>query len=238
MSEQREPLLSWPDPGNQSAQLAELSLRLQEEIGKRERAESISRTIFDIAANVNQVANLDALYRSIHQSLSNIIDVTNFFIALYDKDKDTLSFPYFVDEIDSIEDYGQFNIQHISQSNMLSAEVIRTRKPLLIKKREAIQYSQKINSDLPGTPAEVWLGVPLKIKDEIMGVICTQSYRDPLHYTEKDIEVLVSVSDQVDIAIDRKRADEEAQRRAVQADLLYEAYSQESLGANHSGNFG
>ena len=47
MSKQREPLLSGPDPVNQSAQLAELSLRLQDEIGKRGRAEKISRTIFD-----------------------------------------------------------------------------------------------------------------------------------------------------------------------------------------------
>ena len=220
----RESLPLGPNPENQTDRLAELSLRLQEEIGKRERAESISRTIFEIAANVNQVANLDALYRSIHQSLANIIDVTNFFIALYDKDKDTLTFPYFVDEMDSFEDYGEYNIKHVSQSNLASAEVIRTGRPFLIQKKEMIKYLQKRNSHLSGmtagTPSEVWLGVPLKIKDKIMGVICTQSYRDPLHYTEKDIEVLVSVSDQVAIAIDRKRADEEAQKRAERLMVL------------------
>ncbi|RPI78538.1 MAG: hypothetical protein EHM45_06240, partial [Desulfobacteraceae bacterium] len=88
MPKQTEPLQSGPIPYSQGAQLAELSLRLQEEIVKRERAESISRAIFDIAANVNQVANLDELYRCIHRSLSHIIDATNFFIALYDKNKD------------------------------------------------------------------------------------------------------------------------------------------------------
>jgi hypothetical protein len=49
---------------------------------QRHRAEGINRVLIQISNAVNTTFDLDALYRSIHQSLGEIIEVSNFFIAL------------------------------------------------------------------------------------------------------------------------------------------------------------
>ena len=54
----------------------------------------------------------------------------------------------------------------------------------------------------------IWMGVPLTIKDEVIGVVAVQSYLDTNLYNKKDLQVLSAVSDQMAIVIERKRAEE------------------------------
>ena len=61
-------------------------------------AEAINRVLFQISNAINTTKDLDQLYASIHHTLGRIIDVTNFYIALYDIEKRTLRFPYFRDQ--------------------------------------------------------------------------------------------------------------------------------------------
>ena len=53
----------------------------QEQIEELKRAEKINRVLFRISNAVNTTSDLDQLYFSIHQTLSQVIDVSNFFIA-------------------------------------------------------------------------------------------------------------------------------------------------------------
>ena len=56
--------------------------------------------------------------------------------------------------------------------------------------------------------SEIWLGVPLKVSDKIIGVMAVQSYTDRHRYTPDDLNILVSVAGQVATAIEYKRAEE------------------------------
>ena len=62
--------------------------------------EKLTHALFRIANAVNTTENLTDLYKSIHRSLNDIIDANNFFIAIYDRQSDTISFPYNVDTAD------------------------------------------------------------------------------------------------------------------------------------------
>ena len=42
--------------------------------------------------------NLDNLYQNIHKELGKVIEVKNFYITLYNQEKNYLHFPYYVDE--------------------------------------------------------------------------------------------------------------------------------------------
>ena len=84
--------------------------------------------------------------------------------------------------------------------------VILKKSPLLIKKEDLPKIPLKTISWGP-TPA-IWLGVPLRIKGDIIGVVSIHSYTDPECYTKKDLALLASVSDQIAVAIDRKQAEE------------------------------
>ncbi len=68
--------------------VAQVHMNLADHFKQPGREERINQTLFKISNAVNTTVNLDELYRSIHRSLADIIDVTNFFIALYDENRD------------------------------------------------------------------------------------------------------------------------------------------------------
>jgi signal transduction histidine kinase len=68
-----------------------------------------------------------------------------------------------------------------------------------------------------GTPAKIWLGVPLTIEQKVIGAIVVQSYDNQNAYTEKDKQVLEFISSQISISIERKIADHEIKAALVKA---------------------
>ncbi|MCK5099135.1 MAG: GAF domain-containing protein, partial [Desulfobacteraceae bacterium] len=173
-------------------------------------SEQLTTTLFKISNAVNTTDNLDDLYESIHNSLNHIIDATNFYIALYDRQNDTISFPYNVDVRDGAL---RRDINHASKSNSSTSEVIQKGKPLFFKKEEMLARAKQTDFAVSSTPSELWLGVPLKTKGNVIGAIVIQSYDDPDIYDQKDMDLLISVSDQVALAINRKLA-EDAQKKS------------------------
>ncbi|MBU2513322.1 GAF domain-containing protein [bacterium] len=182
-------------------------------IQKRKQAEQINKALFLISNAINTTFDLDALYKSIHQTLKLIVNVEYFFIAIYDGQKDRLSFPYNTDIIDKL---GSESIDNVSKSTSFTWEVIRSKKPLLLNRKEQYNQVKKMGGEHVGTPSELWLGVPLIVRNQVIGAMVTQSYTSADLYDEKDIEILSSVSDQIAIAIERKQWEE----RTIQRELL------------------
>jgi len=149
---------------------------------------------------LNTVDNIHLLCQKIREFLGNVIDTTNFYIALYDKKTDMLSLPFNVDEKDDFEIF--------PAGKTLTAYVIKTGKPLLVDDKLLDRLIKEGHVESIGAPSEIWLGVPLKVESEIIGVIAVQSYDDPNLYTEKDIDILTFISEEIALAIKHKQADE------------------------------
>ena len=177
-----------------------------QDIHESRHAEEVNRVLFSISNAVNTTVDLNDLYKSIHYSLSRIVDVTNFFISLYDKKTDSLHLPYSVDALDDLAP----DMYHISSpdSNSHTAIVIKTGKPVLHTKEDFQKYLRERNLEPAMTLSKIWLGVPLKIKDEVIGAIVVHSHTNPNLYKEKDVNILLTVSEQVALAIERKRVNE------------------------------
>jgi two-component system cell cycle sensor histidine kinase/response regulator CckA len=180
-------------------QLLEANQQLKREIGERKRAELITRTLFRISNAVNTTKDLGDLYASIHLILNKVIDLNNFFIAIYDKKAGRISFPYFVDQFDS----GSVYTDQFSEENSLTGTVITTQTTVCLNKAELQQRGAE--NRLIGTIPTAWIGVPLKIKEEVIGVMAAQNYEEQHCFNAIDLDILTSVSDQVAIAIERKR---------------------------------
>lgn len=163
------------------------------------RAEQLNKTLFKISNSVRISKNLEELYGSIHHILNEIMDLTNFFIAVYHKENKQISFPYFRDIYDAEEVY----CDRVKIENSLTGGVIQNAAPVFLRKDEL--EKRRDSKTLIGTVPELWLGVPLKIKDEVIGVMVTLSYHDPELFDEIDLNTLISVSDQIALAIERKQ---------------------------------
>lgn len=164
------------------------------------RAEKINKVLFEISNSVNTTRNLDDMYRQIRSCMGSIIDVTNFFIAMVDSGRKTLDFAYHVDERD--DDFSP--ITEFDTKDSLTGLVVLCRKPLLLTQEDLeIRASQ---NGVWGPVPLIWMGVPLMIKDQVIGIVAVQSYTDPDAYDANDLQVLTAVSSQIAIAIDRQQS--------------------------------
>src|SRR5688500_5480522 len=64
------------------------------------RKDLLQDALFRIADVTLSSADLSDLYSAIHAIVGELMDATNFYIALYDEESGTLSFPWFVDQFD------------------------------------------------------------------------------------------------------------------------------------------
>jgi len=179
--------------------------KLQEDVA---RSKAINRALCQIAGAISDTDSLAALYSKIHQALAPVIDTSNIFIAHYNRDEDSITFPYIVDSVD----FCYPKALNVSKTSSLTARVVNIGRPLLIRREEIVSMRETSGLINPGcTPAKIWLGVPLRTVRGIIGVIAVQSYTNQDAYDETDMDVLSSVADMVAIAIERKRMEDALQ---------------------------
>ncbi|PKP57025.1 hypothetical protein CVT91_11625 [Candidatus Atribacteria bacterium HGW-Atribacteria-1] len=199
------------------------------DITERKQNETMQKVLYNISRAANSPISLKQLYKTIHKELGTIIDTTNFYIALVNEKEDKIYFPYHQDEMDD-----NFFIFSFSTSNTLTTYVIKTGKPLL---NDNSQYEEMINQGIlsPGgstTPQSIWLGVPLKVENKVIGAMVVQSYTNSNLYSKKDTKLLEFVSSQVATAIERKSSEEKIKHLSFHDSLtgLYNrAYFEEEL---------
>ncbi len=179
---------------------------MYKDITKQKYAEDINLALYNISKAVQSTASLKELFQSIHRSISNIIDTTNFRIALVDKERNILTVPYCVDEKDDYKDLQLFG------SKSAVEKIVKSGKSLLMKKNEFMKQISEGTLKLYGSLPEVWLGVILKAKNEIIGTMSLQSYSNPEAFSEKDVKLMELISEQVALAIQYKRAEEEKEK--------------------------
>ena len=172
---------------------------------KPARSREIQEAIYKIAEAVHLSDDLLELYRSIHQAISGLMHAGNFYIALFDPESGMLSFPYFIDEFDAPP--GCRALQRGLTEYVLSSGI-----PLLATPEILADLERQGEIELIGAPAIDWLGVPLKIKGHAIGVLVVQTYSPGVRYGEDEKNILMFVSEQVAMAIERKRTESELRR--------------------------
>lgn len=192
---------------------------------KRQRAEDVREAMSQIAVAAHHAKSPEELYHSIHTSLSNVIDARNFYIALYYPETGLFSFPYAVDEVDKYDD------QPHDLSRGLTAYVLRTKLPILVDEAGMRALEAQDEIELIGMPSESWVGVPLMVADIAIGVMVVQSYTPLTKYTDDDLQIMTFVSEQVAMAIERKRNEDSLARAfgRMKHDLQMAAKVQRSL---------
>jgi len=189
------------------------AMLITSDITERKYAERIRDAAYKISRAAMSAEDLEGLFRSIHDIIGELMPAKNFYIALYDLESQMLSFPYFVDEIE--EQPEPYKI-----GKGLTECVIRSGQPLLATPDVFEELIRKGDVESIGPPSVDWLGVPLKIKDKTMGILVVQSYSKGVRYGEEDKNILMFVSNQVAMAINRKRAEEQIQKDLKEKEIL------------------
>ncbi|MCP4344800.1 MAG: GAF domain-containing protein [Desulfobacterales bacterium] len=183
------------------------------EIRVKERTAEINAA-YEISEAAHTVQNLESLYSEIHKTINKLMPAKNFRIGLYNSDTDTFKVAYFRDEYDNLPDDDLMR-------KGLTGYVLRKKEALIISPKERDELIKKREVELLGEPSKSWAGVPLKVRDKYIGVMIVQSYQAEHTYGEKEKKVLMFVSDQIAMAIERVRTQETLEIRTKQLDAAY-----------------
>jgi len=179
----------------------------------RKQTEKLKDSIFRISGAAISSESLEELFQSIHRVISDLMPAKNFYIALYDPGADLLSFPYFVDEFDPAPEPKR-------PGRGLTELVLRTGIPLLASPEVFTQLVRRGEVESIGAPSIDWLGVPLNIDGSTIGVLVVQTYTEGVRYGEEEKDILQFVSDQVAMAVYRKRTEAQIKASLKEKDVL------------------
>jgi len=189
------------------------------DITERVKKEELENVLYNISKAALTIDDFNEFSTFIKNQLHKIIDTTNFYIALYNKETDLISLPFVVDEKDDTEVF--------SAQKSLTGHVIKTAKPLLVNTKSHNTLIKNGIVDLIGKPTKTWAGVPLKSQTEVFGAIVIQSYKDTEAYNLNDLQLLEFVANQISIAIQKKNTASDlkkALQKAQESDRLKSAF--------------
>ena len=180
-----------------------------QEITERRKEEKIRTIISEILDEANSGKHLYEVFKFIHKSISKLMKAENFYIAYHNREQNMLTFPYYVDKYE--EDTPP---QKLGKG--LTEYVLRTGKSVLVDKKLDDELIQKGETELVGEQSEIWLGIPLKIQEKVIGVLVVQDYEDASTYTETEQQILDVVAYPISRAIERKIVESERDELIVQ----------------------
>ena len=168
-------------------------------------SELLQSSLYKIAQAAHSAQSLHDLYSAIHKIISKLMYAKNFYIAIFDKEKNYLYFPYYVDQ----KDKELVNNEVKLEKKSLTGHCLELGVPLLYSKKDIMDLRKLGEVNPIGTISEVWLGTPLTIGEKTIGVIVVQSYDKNKMLTTNDRELLNFVSELVAMVIEKKRLEAE-----------------------------
>ncbi|MGD1991864.1 MAG: GAF domain-containing protein [Anaerolineae bacterium] len=187
------------------------SARLHEEQKRRLTELAV---LYQIGRDVTAILDQKELVEVVYQQIRHFITVSHLYIALWDRETDTIRLPAVVERDQRLYD------QEVGWDGVVGW-VLRSGEPLLVDDAERQQ-------GLPESVTPVVVGrdrprsllfSPLFAGDQVIGVFSVQSTRAHV-YTERDLNFINALSTQLAIAVQNARLYEQEYRRAEELAAL------------------
>jgi len=195
-----------------------LALEEARHFAETQRAAQQMRILNELAQALTTRLDVEGVLEEAYLGASRLLDTSNFYIALYDAETESISFPIVVDHEQKISWPSR------PMGNGLTEYIIRNRQPLLLQDNVS-QRMKELGIDIIGAEAQSWLGVPISIGKRVLGVMAVQSYTTPGLYDARARDLLVSIASQTAIALQNARLFEQIQRQAERQRRIYEITS-------------
>ena len=187
------------------------------------RARSLAETRQRVAelATVNTVSqalvselDLATLVELVGEQIRQTFDADIVYVALHQPETHLIYFPYAFGETLSPIRFGEG----------LTSKIIETGQPLLINEDIGSRHAE-LKTQRIGVAAKSYLGVPINVRDETIGVISVQSTATEGRFDEADLRLLSTIAANVGIAIQNARLFEETEQAKVAAERANQAKS-------------
>jgi len=172
------------------------------DITERKQEEQIKGIVYGITKYAQNHPKLEDLLPFIKDSLSSVIDTTNFYVALYESESQSFKSPYRIDS-EVVKKGNDFF--HFPKEKSFSGYIIDAKKPFLSTNSFEKSLIKKGVVVEGGFKSKCWLGVPLLAENKAIGVMVVQSYTDENTFTQKDVVLLEFVASNISRVIKRSQ---------------------------------
>lgn len=184
-------------------------------------------TLNRVGLAFSEATTLSSLYTNSRRELLSLTQATGISVFLVLPSRPVLQWVYGYE-------YGQevaVGNTAISLERGLSGHVARTRQPLLVHEDMA-EASEKYDSARIGAAAQAWLGVPLIVADEFVGVLAIESGDDQDAFSERDVQLVSTIGSSLAVAINNIRQLEEIKASQLATERLYQVGRQINTAQN------
>jgi len=186
----------------------------------KQRASELS-TVNSISKALASELDSDDLIKFVGDKLKDLFKANIVYLALVNPKTKIIHFPY---------QFGD-DIKPMKLGEGLSSRIILSGEPLLINENVQ-ELRAKLGVQTVGVPAASYLGVPIPVGDEIIGVLSVQSTEHENSFNENDLRLLSTIAASVGVALrnatlfeDVKMAKMEAEAASKAAEKANEAKS-------------
>ena len=157
--------------------------------------------------------DLDRLIQLTGEQLRTTFRADIVYVALLNRDTGLIDFPYRVER-------GRSEPRPpMPVGQGLTSQILESKQPLLMNRAEQFEA---VGGPIIGTVAKSYLGVPILVGDEAIGVVSVQSIDEDGRFGEADARLLSTIASNVGTAIRNAQLYRESQRRALETAELAE----------------
>lgn len=180
---------------------------LEQRIATLERRIAYLERIVKVSQILNSTLSLEPLLRIIIQSATELTHTEACSIMLLDKRTGELRFTHSIGEgSEGLRD------MTVPLDNSIAGWIVRKRKPLLIRDaKNDPRWNSQIDRTIDFDTRSI-LGVPLKVKDEVIGVMELLNKVGEQGFVQDDIQIANTLAAQAAIAIENARLLDELQQ--------------------------
>jgi PAS domain S-box-containing protein len=186
-------------------------------------AAKIQDALYRIAELAGAAQDLQEFYAAAHAIVGELMYAENFYISLYDEERQLVNWPYYRDVMDiDVPDPNRWDAFGTGDAKGVTAWMLRTGEPQLVTYDRFVELVKQEEFELRGVATEdsTWVGVPLHAEGKTVGALVVQSYSAQHQHTEDDRDLLAFVGQHVGAALSRARAIEETRQRNAELALI------------------
>jgi signal transduction histidine kinase/DNA-binding response OmpR family regulator/putative methionine-R-sulfoxide reductase with GAF domain len=176
----------------------------------RQRASELA-IVNEVGRAAASQLDLDQLIQLTGEQLRTTFRADIVYVALLDAATGLIDFPY------RMERGKPAPREPLRLGEGLTSKILLSKEPLLLN--QADQF-ERVEREGIGTAVKSYLGVPIHVGDEAIGVVSVQSIDEAGRFEESDARLLSTIASNVGTAIRNARLYREAQRRAQETAAL------------------
>ncbi len=185
--------------------------RKRDEYALEQRAREL-QTLYETSLEINAQASLDALLSSIVERASSLLNASGGGLYLMEPDGESLKL---VVGHNLPQEYIGVTLK---LGEGLSGRVAQSGKPMFVEDYQTWPRRANVYND---TPFRRVLGIPLKIKERVIGVINVSDFTRTGSFSEDEVRLVSLFAEQAALAIENTHLFEHAERRLRRTEALH-----------------